>query len=158
MTDAKESDNDAARRFAGRVIELESQLTASKEEIARLRGEPCYQFALTLPPGRSFTEFGGDISGRLYALKIERDDAKAEIERMRQDGEPSNEQTIGMFNNLLTAANAKVEKLENGIRRCLEYHYQLLPASAEMALSSLLSGPGDTSKQEQAPTEAKDGE
>jgi len=31
--DAKESDNDAARRFAGRVVELESQLTAAKEEI-----------------------------------------------------------------------------------------------------------------------------
>jgi len=29
--DAKESDNDAARRFAGRVIKLESELTTAKE-------------------------------------------------------------------------------------------------------------------------------
>ena len=48
----------------------------------------------------------------------------------------------------LDEANAKVEKLEKGIRKVLDYHsVPMLPTSAEMALSSLLSGPGDTSKQ-----------
>ena len=44
-------------------------------EVERLK--PCHQFALTLPIGRSFVEFGGNISGRLYTLKREHEEKEA---------------------------------------------------------------------------------
>lgn len=43
----------------------------------------------------------------------------------------------------------KVEKLEAGIRKVLDYYHRLLPASAEMALTSLLSGDSDPGRQEE---------
>jgi len=43
-----------------------------------------------------------------------------EIERLIQDGEPSNEQTIGMFNNQLSAAKVTVAKLRKQLRYVLE--------------------------------------
>lgn len=37
----------------------------------------CRRFALSLPPGRAFNEFGGNFVGRLHTLKTERDEFKA---------------------------------------------------------------------------------
>jgi len=64
------------------------ELSDAKKEIERLY--PCHRFAMTLPPGRSFVEFGGNISGRLYAMKSQHDEtvsqlaaAKLEIEQLK---------------------------------------------------------------------------
>jgi len=104
---------------------LESQLTTAKAEIERLK-----KFLV------------GDEIEKLKELITTIPSAKEELDSIYSE--------LDATNDVLTAANAKVEKLENGIRKVLDYHSVELPASAEMALSSLLSGPGDTSKQEQA--------
>jgi len=69
----------AVDKFNEKFDAILSMVEAQEEEIKRLRDDPCRRFALALPPGRSFVEFGGDISGRLLALKIERDEANKEI-------------------------------------------------------------------------------
>ena len=43
--------------------------------------DACRRFALTLPPGRAFNEFGGNFVTRLYVLKQDRDDLKRECDR-----------------------------------------------------------------------------
>lgn len=64
----------------GRKKVLEERRLQDIVTIDRLRGElellqrdGCRKFAQRLPAGRAFDEFGGDISGRLYTLKDERD-------------------------------------------------------------------------------------
>jgi len=106
---------------------LENQLTAAKVEIERLY--PYYQFALRLPLGRSFVEFGGNISSRLYTLKREHDeavsqlsDAKVEIEELKAGRITTQERIVEMLeqhqnrvNNLesqLITAKLEIEQLK----------------------------------------------
>jgi len=51
-----------------------------------------------------------ELEFKLTNVTTERDVAWKEIERLRNDGEPSNEQTIAMFNSQLAAANEEIER------------------------------------------------
>jgi len=94
------------------------QLTDAKTEIERLH--PCHQFALRLPPGRSFNEFDGNISGRLYAMKREHDeavsqlsDAKTEIEQLKAT-HINQADVINRQYDRLTAINLEITRI-NGV-------------------------------------------
>ena len=107
--------------FMFTVTDVTTERDVAWQEIERLRDEPCYQFALTLPPGRGFVEFGGNISNRLYTLKREHGEAESQLTAAREEIERLIVVQKGLITAVhddaikLTAADAKGEKLEAAI-------------------------------------------